>query len=625
MLCGVVYGQYTPMNQKYKFKSVLQIDSAYRMLGFNDTATLNTYKIFVSPGVYQFVKDQPGWMVRVGNSFLMRNAAATAWLEFVNVGSGSTSSASTWLTTGNLSPLDPSTFKLGHRDSFPLMIYTNNIKRLEIAAAGVQLQTITGSWLYAAYNTSNGLLGYAIAPVPDTFDFPIHEFIVSNINVKRFRVELDTAHTGGVVPTKSYGDSAWGGGGSSYQYIKKYPDPIDISSGNFDCGVYTAYNVFTINTGDAGLTQKILLGSDTTIVYIIINSSSDPVIVANSAGTTYDTIPVGYNYSYISLTSAGLLNKRVAISNAAAGGASQWVDTTGGITYTGDVRVNGNHTTTGLISGQNNINITGSGNNVFSGDDGTTVYRIGRQDETVFYIEGLSGSNMGYIDDGGLHTVRFGINTNSPTEALDVLGNVKVSGLITGGNSINITGGISIDGTGSDANNSINTTGGTTIGDISNNVFVSISGSAVDNKITISSPTNGTLMSGLVQMDSYTAGAATFDASGNVSSVSDERLKKNIHPYIYGLKEILGINPITYQWNSKQKHDTVGVYAGFSAQNVKANLPLGTDEAKTGEKYLSLQDRAIMAALVNSVKELSAKVDAQQKEIIKLKLKIKKK
>lgn len=58
--------------------------------------------------------------------------------------------------------------------------------------------------------------------------------------------------------------------------------------------------------------------------------------------------------------------------------------------------------------------------------------------------------------------------------------------------------------------------------------------------------------------------------------------------------------------------ETAGTYAGFSAQNVKAVIPLGTGENKDG--YLSLQDRAIMATLVNAVQELSAKVDKLEKQ-----------
>lgn len=121
---------------------------------------------------------------------------------------------------------------------------------------------------------------------------------------------------------------------------------------------------------------------------------------------------------------------------------------------------------------------------------------------------------------------------------------------------------------------------------------------------------------GVVQMGSYGAGTATFDASGNISSVSDERLKTDIKFYKTGLKELMNINPIQYKWNSKSGMETGGTYAGFSAQNVKDNIPLGTGENKDG--YLSLQDRALLATLVNAVKEQQREIQNLKKEIKRL-------
>jgi len=120
----------------------------------------------------------------------------------------------------------------------------------------------------------------------------------------------------------------------------------------------------------------------------------------------------------------------------------------------------------------------------------------------------------------------------------------------------------------------------------------------------------------LVQMPSYGAGTATFDASGNITSVSDERLKTAINPYKSGLKELLLLKPIQYKWNEKSGNETKETYAGFSAQNVKAVIPYGTGENKEG--YLSLQERAIVATLVNAVKEQQQQIEELKREIIKL-------
>lgn len=121
---------------------------------------------------------------------------------------------------------------------------------------------------------------------------------------------------------------------------------------------------------------------------------------------------------------------------------------------------------------------------------------------------------------------------------------------------------------------------------------------------------------GVVQMSNYGAGTATFDASGNISSVSDERLKTAIKPYTSGLKQLLLLKPIQYKWNEKSGNETKETYAGFSAQNVKSAIPYGTGENKDG--YLSLQERAIVATLVNAVKEQQQQIEELKREIIKL-------
>ncbi len=115
---------------------------------------------------------------------------------------------------------------------------------------------------------------------------------------------------------------------------------------------------------------------------------------------------------------------------------------------------------------------------------------------------------------------------------------------------------------------------------------------------------------GVLTLGTYGAGTATFDASGNISSSSDERLKDVSGFYGAGLAEIQKLNPIVYRWNElsglEREHD----YAGFGAKNVRDALPLSTGVRPDG--YLTLQDRAILAALVNAVKELDERTKRPQ-------------
>lgn len=119
-------------------------------------------------------------------------------------------------------------------------------------------------------------------------------------------------------------------------------------------------------------------------------------------------------------------------------------------------------------------------------------------------------------------------------------------------------------------------------------------------------PTAQLHTSGSVRFAAFGAGSAAFDASGNVSSSSDERLKDEIEPFSRGLAAVLAIQPISYRWSLASGLDTLNRYAGLSAQNVEAAIPeaIGVD----ARGFLSLQDRPIIAALVNAVRELDARI-----------------
>lgn len=95
------------------------------------------------------------------------------------------------------------------------------------------------------------------------------------------------------------------------------------------------------------------------------------------------------------------------------------------------------------------------------------------------------------------------------------------------------------------------------------------------------------------------------------TAVSDERLKI-FSPSPYGLDEILAITPIRYRWNEIGRtysgQSTERDFVGFSAQNVKQVIPEAVWVSK--DDYLGFDDRPVIAALVNAVKELKAEIDA---------------
>jgi hypothetical protein len=107
-----------------------------------------------------------------------------------------------------------------------------------------------------------------------------------------------------------------------------------------------------------------------------------------------------------------------------------------------------------------------------------------------------------------------------------------------------------------------------------------------------------------------------------LSGTSDERLK-DAELYEGGLGAILAINPVRYRWNAKGQAQT-GLsgdqeFVGFIAQDVQRAIPeaiTATEPSKDGtETYLSLDDRPIICALVNAIKELNARIVALEAKL----------
>lgn len=155
-------------------------------------------------------------------------------------------------------------------------------------------------------------------------------------------------------------------------------------------------------------------------------------------------------------------------------------------------------------------------------------------------------------------------------------------------------------------------------------------------------PTAGLDVSTPVRFRAYGAGTATFDSGGNITSVSDEKVKTNIKEYKTesAITQIKALNPISYKFKPESGLDTQNTYVGFSAQNVESAIPdavktkqvtkmeqktkgyddKGNDivesvEIPTGETIKSLDDRAIIAVLVNAVKEQQIQIEDLQKEV----------
>ena len=117
----------------------------------------------------------------------------------------------------------------------------------------------------------------------------------------------------------------------------------------------------------------------------------------------------------------------------------------------------------------------------------------------------------------------------------------------------------------------------------------------------------GVAISGAVAMSSYGAGTATFDASGNITSVSDEQMKDIQGPYLVGLSALLQLHPELWKYNAASGLDTENVYAGLTAQDVLPWIPEAVGKNLDG-KYL-INIIPVVAVTVNAVQELTREVD----------------
>ena len=119
-------------------------------------------------------------------------------------------------------------------------------------------------------------------------------------------------------------------------------------------------------------------------------------------------------------------------------------------------------------------------------------------------------------------------------------------------------------------------------------------------------PTANLTALGTIRFSSLGSSGAnlTTDSLGNVSVSSDERLKDIQGDYERGLSDIMKINPIRYKWKPETGYDTFNTYSGFSAQNMFLAIPEAVATSTAG--YLTLADRPVIAALVNSVKQIGS-------------------
>ncbi|MFP4459451.1 MAG: tail fiber domain-containing protein [Candidatus Zixiibacteriota bacterium] len=102
----------------------------------------------------------------------------------------------------------------------------------------------------------------------------------------------------------------------------------------------------------------------------------------------------------------------------------------------------------------------------------------------------------------------------------------------------------------------------------------------------------------------YVDGGAAKPGEATWAVYSDRRLKRAIEPYEHGLKEIIQLKPVNYEYNGQNNIQSEGRYTGFIAQDIADIIPDAVKETESG--YLAVHSDAIIWAMLNAVKELEA-------------------
>jgi len=111
----------------------------------------------------------------------------------------------------------------------------------------------------------------------------------------------------------------------------------------------------------------------------------------------------------------------------------------------------------------------------------------------------------------------------------------------------------------------------------------------------------------LIACNIFGAASICADANGIISPVvSDLRIKKNINPLEYGLKELKELNPVSYKWDDAHKEiNGLSRKIGFIAQEVGKIIPEAV--SSQNDKYI-FDDKAILPVIVKSIQQISSRI-----------------
>jgi hypothetical protein len=244
-------------------------------------------------------------------------------------------------------------------------------------------------------------------------------------------------------------------------------------------------------------------------------------------------------------------------------------------------RLTADRTINGIIfNGTQNITVHTAGTGIGIGANGTDINNTG-----VTSITTSSGLSANTNATGAVSITNSGVTSITTSSGLSA--------------NTNATGAVSI--TNSGVTSAVSGTG----------VTVSTATGAVTFSIGQAVGTTSDVQFGSIGVGSAAPGGNNVVVQGNVTAYSDRRLKDNIETITNALNKLTQVRGVTYTRTDME--DTLTRHTGVIAQELESVLPEAVMTDSDGIKSVAYGN--VIGLLIESIKELNAKVDSLQQQL----------